>query len=83
MSKRPVVATLLRQNRPVRTRHYLRLYTALRRQTEIAFLEGEPRDVIEFSHAVTGAQIGTMRVGVGSLKTNWIWEEVVKLGERN
>ncbi len=72
---RPIVATWHRKNQAIGRRHYARLDTAIRRITQLAVLEGEPRDVVEFAHRHTGLQIGTIRVGVGKLTTNWIWEK--------
>jgi hypothetical protein len=38
-------------------------------------LDGKVRDTFEISHAVTGMQVGTVRVtATGQLKCNWVWE---------
>ena len=74
MRELPIVVTLHRKRRVVKTRRYARLDTAIRRQTQLAVLEGEPKDVIEIAHADTGLQIGTITVGVHTLKANWIWD---------
>lgn len=72
--ERPILAIILRKNQEVDRRHYSRLNTAIRRMTELAMLEAEPRDVVEFSHKGTGMQIGTMKVGVKGIKTDWTWD---------
>jgi len=75
MSQRNLVATLLRGNKPVWSRRYARLDTAIPRCTQLALLEGHPRDVIELSHAETGMQIGTVKLGVGNrIVSTWAWD---------
>ena len=74
MSERNIVAILHRKNGQVWRRNYARLDTAIRRVTQLAVTEGEPKDVVEIAHAVTGLQIGTMKVGVNSLRASWVWD---------
>lgn len=70
-----IIATLTRRGRVVWTRRYVRLNTAIRRQTDAAVLhELEPRDVIQFAHE-NGKWLGEMKVGVGSLTSKWIWDK--------
>lgn len=76
---RPILATVFRKNAEVTRRHYACLETAIRRMTEHAIIDGEPRDVVEISHKATGLQIGTIKVGVGKLTTAWVWDETVGL----
>ena len=73
-SPRNIIASRVRGNQLLSVRRYVRLDTAIRRQTELAYLEGQPGDVIEFAHAVTGLQIGTIKVQVRRLITNWCWD---------
>lgn len=54
------------------TRRFVRLNTAMRRASELA-LAAKPWDVFELSHSLTGLQIGTIKVGVNSLRATWIW----------
>ena len=74
-SPRNIIASRTRGNLLLSVRRYVRLDTAFRsRQTELAYLEGQPGDVIEFAHAETGMQIGTIKVQVRRLITNWVWD---------
>ena len=73
-SPRNIIASRTRGNLLLSVRRYVRLDTAIRRQTELAYLEGQPGDVIEVAHAVTGMQIGTIKVQVRRLVTNWCWD---------
>lgn len=79
MRELPIIATLHRKRKVVKSRRYARIDTAIRRQSQLAVVEGEPKDVIEFSHAHTGLQIGTIRVGVGEFKAEWLWDNVPQL----
>lgn len=79
MRELPIVATLHRKRKVVKSRRYARIDTAIKRQSQLAVIEGEPKDVIEFSHAHTGLQIGTIRVGVGEFKAEWVWDNVPQL----
>ena len=73
-SPRNILASRTRGGALLDIRRYVRLDTAIRRQTELAYIEGQPGDVIEFAHAVTGLQIGTIKVQVRRLITNWCWD---------
>ena len=73
-SPRNILASRTRGNLLLSVRRYVRLDTAIRRQTELVYLEGQPGDVIEFAHAETGMQIGTIKVQVRRLITNWVWD---------
>jgi hypothetical protein len=79
MRELPIIATLHRKRKVVKSRRYARIDTAIKRQSQLAVIEGEPKDVIEFSHAHTGLQIGTIRVGVGEFKAEWVWDNVPQL----
>lgn len=72
---RPIIATLHRKNKPIWTRHYSRIDSAIPRLTFHMLMDGEPGDVMALSHAVTGLEIGTVKLSVGNkLKTTWIWD---------
>ena len=73
-SPRNIIASRVRGNILLSVRRYVRLDTAIRRQPELAYLEGQPGDVIEFARAETGLQIGTIKVQVRRLVTNWVWD---------
>ena len=73
-SPRNILASRVRGGALLDIRRYVRLDTAIRRQTELAYLEGQPGDVIEFAHSETGMQIGTIKVQVRRLVTNWVWD---------
>lgn len=79
MRELPIIATLHRKRKVVKSRRYARIDTAIKRQSQLAVIEGEPKDVIEFSHAHTGLQIGTIKVGVGEFKAEWVWDNVPQL----
>jgi len=70
-----IVAIVYRKNKPVIQRRYAELKNGIRKMSELAVTDLEPRDVVEFSHERTGLQIGTIRVGVNSTRTSWIWDE--------
>ena len=76
---RDIVTTLHRGNKPMRSRHYARIDTAIPRATQLALLEGEPGDVVTIHHAVTGLEIGSMKItlkkGQVTLKTQYAWSE--------
>lgn len=75
---RNIVATLLRKNKPVFTRRYARVDTAVPRLSQVMMLEAQPRDVVELSHAVTGLWIGSIIMRVhGKLESTWIWDQDV------
>ena len=71
---RKIAATLLRHNQPLWTRTYARLDSAIPRLSQIALLSAQPRDVIEIYSTITHKQLGTIKVGVGKLVTDYIWE---------
>lgn len=74
--ERMIVATLHRKREAIWSRRYSRLNTAIPRLTYHALEIGEPGDVMELYHAVTGLQIGTIRLKVGNkLEANWVWDE--------
>lgn len=75
MAERNIIATLLRKNKVIWVRHYGKLDTAVPRAVQLAMRVGEPRDVVELSHAHTGLQLGTVKLHVnGKLTTDWIWD---------
>lgn len=70
---RPIIAILHRKRKQVwaKPRRYSNVVNALKRATELAFLEGQPGDVIELAH-VTGFQICTAKLKVGGrLEFDW------------
>lgn len=70
-----IVATWTRKREPINTRRYARLDTAIPRCTQRIMELGEPGDVIALSHAVTGLDLGYIKVKVGAvLETHWIWD---------
>ena len=73
--ERNLVVELHRDQEVVFRRRYARIDTAAPRCVQLAVLEGHVGDVFELSHAQTGLQIGTVRVGVrGSKQTiNVAW----------
>lgn len=73
--RRPIIATFLRGGKPLMTRRYSRIDNAVPRTTQILMWSGQPRDVVEFSHADTGLQIGTIKIHAGGrMTTDWIWD---------
>ena len=74
---RPIRVTLHRKMRgklqALWTRSYSRLDRALPRLTQLAYIEGANGDVFEVFHAQTGLQIGTVRVGLKSIHSEWLW----------
>lgn len=72
-------STATRYLYPVWTRHYARIDSAMKRVMELFVIEGEPGDVVEFSHKVTGMQIGTMKMHVmGTVTATWAWDDDYK-----
>lgn len=70
---RPILAQLHRGQQTLWKRHYASLSNAARRAVELAMLSGEPGDVIEFSWAPAGLQIGTAKLSVnGQLVIEWV-----------
>jgi hypothetical protein len=58
--------------RPVWTRKYARIDTAIPRMSLYLALEGEVGDVVEFHLTTNGMQVGTMRLrATGVLETIW------------
>lgn len=81
---RHIVATLHRRvgesnrTQALWTRHYTRVENALRRATELFYLEGQPGDVMEFALITNGMQLGTIKMHTaGRLVTQWIKPEDV------
>ena len=73
--QRDIVATFIRRGVPQSTRRYAKIDNAIPRCTQVLMWSGQPRDVVEFSHADTGLQIGTIKVHAGGrMTTNWIWD---------
>lgn len=72
---RNIVATWHRKGAVVTTRRYARIDNAVSRLAHPAMQQGMPGDVIEISHAVTGMQIGTIRIRVGHLDVRWVWDD--------
>lgn len=62
---RHIVATLHHKGKPVWNRRYARIDTAFPRAVELLIIDGEPGDVIEFSHSEYGFQIGTVKIKAG------------------
>lgn len=74
MAERNIVAALHRGEHIVWIRRYARIDTAVPRCTQLALLEGHPRDVVELSHAHTGMQLGTITLHVNNkLTASWAW----------
>lgn len=73
---RPILATFYHKNEQKNARRYARIDTALPKAVYRLILEGEPGDVIEFSHAEWGFQIGTAKIKVGgNIILNWTEEK--------
>lgn len=76
MFNRNIVATFTRKNKVLETRRYSRIDTAYPRVTQLLILDGQPRDVVEFSHAETGLHIGHVKLHTGGkLSAEWIWND--------
>lgn len=76
MSERNIVAQLHSKMGLLWTRRFARLDTAIPRATQLLMLEGQPGNVVEFSHAVTGLQLGTIKLRVGGkMVTDYIWDD--------
>lgn len=71
---RNIIGTWLREGQPIRTLSYSKIDNAIPRLTFHVMWKGEPGDVIELSHRNTGMQLGTMKVRVGAVESNWAWE---------
>jgi hypothetical protein len=58
------------------TRRYAALDNAVPRTIQIAMREGRVGDVFEVHHAVTGTQLGYVKVpAAGDIEVHWIWEQ--------
>ena len=68
--KRAIKVTLHRRKgnstEVIWTRFFAKVTTALRRGVELAFLDGEPGDVLELSSSNFGYVIATVKLGVNS-----------------
>lgn len=77
--ERNIVTTLHRKHQPIRVRNYARLNTAAPRATQLAIMDGQPGDVVTIHHAVTGLEIGSIKVSIRKgevrLKTAYTWEQ--------
>jgi hypothetical protein len=77
--ERNIVTTLHRRQQPIRVRSYVRLDTAIPRATQLAIMDGQPGDVVTIHHAVTGLEIGSIKVSIRKgevrLKTAYAWEQ--------
>jgi hypothetical protein len=78
VQERNIVVVLHTKNpdkRRVR-RRFLRIDNAIPRMTQLAMQEGRVGDVVEMFHAVSGKQLGTVKLSAnGHLKTWWVWED--------
>ena len=73
--RRPIIAVLIRRGKQVCPRRYARIDNAIPRYTQLLMQYGQPQDVVEFSHADTGLQLGTIKVlAGGKLTTDYIWD---------
>lgn len=77
-TSRPIVASWYRKGRLITVRHYVRLDTSIPTITRNLILDGQPGDVVEFAHNVTGMWIGTMKLrlrnGAAYLESSWVWD---------
>lgn len=74
---RPIRATFHRKGDTFRERAYTKIDNAIPRCVQVLMRDGRPGDVVEFHHAVTGMQIGTVKVKVGGKISTWfVWEDV-------
>ena len=53
---------------------YARLDTAIPKIVQFALHRIFPGGVISVYHAVTGLEIGTVKVGVGKVTCSWLWD---------
>lgn len=61
-------------------RRYSEPKNAARKAAELLVSVGKPGDRIAISHAITGLEIGWMRIGVGgNISGKWIWDTPPKL----
>lgn len=61
----PIAAVIYHRQRPLRTRRYARIQTAIPRAISWLLLEGEPGDLVEFSLAHSGTQLAVIKVHAG------------------
>lgn len=71
---RNIVSTWLRKGEVIRTISYSKIDNALSRMTFHALQKGQPGDVMELSHRYTGLHIGTVKIRVNKIETNYIWD---------
>lgn len=77
MAERLLVATLYRgkKKEQVWARHYIRVETAIPTLTLHLMRIGQPGDVMEVAHKITGLQIGTIKLHVNNkMTTDWVWD---------
>lgn len=61
----PIAAVIYHRQRPLRTRRYARINTAVPRAITWLLLSGEPGDLVEFSMAEFGTQLAVVKVHAG------------------
>ncbi len=76
---RPIVATFHpkvgKVSKLAAPRRYAKIDNALPRATQLLMWEGNPGDRVEFSHALTGKQLGVVTVKAGGKLESWfLWE---------
>ena len=77
---RPIVATFHRKagrrTKAGETRRYAKIDNALPRATQLLMWDGAPGDVVEFSHALTGKPLGSVKIKAGGMLDSWfLWEK--------
>lgn len=73
MSKRPILATILRKHIAQSVRHYSRISTAFPKAVQLLIESGEPGDVVEFASSDFGYQIGTVKIHAGGkIDVRWL-----------
>lgn len=78
MKEREIIAVMCRgkTKRVIWSSRYLKIDNAIPRLTFHLMRTGQPGDGVELSHAVTGLQIGTMKLSANNvLKSEWIWDK--------
>ena len=79
MAKRPIQATIFRNNKAIRKAYYSRLTTAMNRSVKFGMWDCEPKDVIVVSMRVSGLEVATCKVRIGGKLdiewAKWISEE--------
>ena len=72
---RPIVAAFHRKSKPGHVRRYAKIDNALPRATQLLMWDGSPGDVVEFSHALTGKALGSVKIRAGGKLDSWFcWE---------